>query len=147
MSSERRLKGTAHEYRQRCASAPISGGVPDVDNRGMRRLAIHCQPASAIATQEVERWLEQEVQRLRAGTHHASVHLHRITATGSSGDVGTGWLIELDATSGDPLDRERVDVVLRDLRLLGLRPTLLGALENGDSPTGPPEAVAKGGGS
>jgi hypothetical protein len=112
----------------------------------MRRLAIHCQPASAVPTQEVERWLKQEVERLRAGTPHASFHLHRITATESTGDTRTGWLIELDATSGDePLDHEHVDAVLRDLRLLGLRPTLLRALENGDSPTRPLEAEANGG--
>jgi hypothetical protein len=94
----------------------------------------------------VEQWLEQEIERLRAGTPHASVHLHRITATESTEDVGTGWLIELDTTSGrDPLDRERVAAMLRDLRLLGLRPRLLRALENGDSPSAPPETERNGG--
>ena len=121
----------------------MSRGVLDADNRHMRRLAIRCQPASPTPTKEVEQWLEHEVERLRAGTPHASFHVHRITATESTGDVGTGWLIELDATGGgDPLDREGVDAVLRDLRLLGLCPTLLRTLENGDTPAGPRELHA-----
>jgi hypothetical protein len=136
----------AHECRPGCASAPMSLGVFDVDNRSMSQLAIRCQPPTFVPTREVEQWLEDEVERLRAGSPHASFRLHRITTTETTENIGTGWLIELDSTTGDLLDRELVDAVLRDFRLLGLRPTLLGTLENEDSPTHTGERHANGGG-
>ena len=124
----------------------MSLGVPDVDNRPMRQLAIRCQPPGPVPKKEVEHWLEDEVERLRAGTPHASFRVHRITATEMTESAGIGWLIELDATcGGEPLDGERVDAVLRDLRLLGLGPTLLGKLENDDSLAHPGEQHANGG--
>jgi hypothetical protein len=126
----------------------MSTGARGVDNRSMRQLAIRCQPTTPRPTQEVEQWLETEVGRLRAGDPHASFHLRRITTTATDGSAGNGWLIELDATSGgDALDEERIDAVLRDLRLLGLVPTLLHSLEHqalSSHQAGPP---ATGGGS
>ena len=78
---------------------------------------------------------------------HGSIRLHRITTTESTEGVGTGWLIELDATTcGELLDGESVDGLVRDLRLLGLRPTLLRTLSNGDRSAGPrAERSANGG--
>ena len=103
----------------------------------MRRLAIRCQARDPVLAQYVEQWLEQDVQRLRGEVPEAILRLHRITGTEPTGDNGVGWLIELDATEGDPLDPDRVDGMLRDLRLLGLRPTLLSTLASGDFPVPP----------
>ena len=100
----------------------------------MSRLAIRCDPDATVATDEVESWLQHELELLRAAAPHASIRLHRLTETTSATDTGQGWLIELDAGhERDPLDRDRLGAALRDMRLLGLRPTLLGALENGAS--------------
>jgi hypothetical protein len=114
----------------------------------MRQLAIRCQPTTPLPTKEVEQWLETEVARLRAEDPHSSFHWHRVTTTATDPSAGNGWLIELEATSGgDALDEERIAAVLRDLRLLGLVPTLLYALGHqalSRHPVGPP---ANGGGS
>ncbi len=94
---------------------------------------------------EVEQWLEDEVERLQAETPHTAFRLHHITTTESTENVDNGWLIELDATTGrDPLNEERVDAMLRDLRLLGLRPTLLRALADDHSPPAPEEMHTQG---
>ncbi|MDQ4081872.1 MAG: hypothetical protein M3123_03140 [Actinomycetota bacterium] len=98
----------------------------------MSRLAIRCDPGTSVATEEVESWLQRELERFRAAAPHASIHLHRLTETKSTAETGDGWLIELDSGyEQDPVDRDRLAAALRDMRLLGLRPTLLGALENG----------------
>jgi len=108
----------------------------------MPQLAIRCQPTTPLPTHEVEQWLETEVKRLRAGDPHSSFHWHRVTTTATDASAGNGWLIELDATSGGyALGEERIDAVLRDLRLLGLVPVLLHTLEPqalSRHPVGPP---------
>jgi hypothetical protein len=79
----------------------------------MHQFAIRCHPCSPVTSGEIDEWLRAEVERLREQTPHA--------------DAEVGWLIEFDA-SGDeaPLDDELAQI-LRDLRLLGLQPTLLQA--------------------
>ena len=99
----------------------------------MSRLAIRCDPQPAVAADEVELWLQREVERFRAASPRASIRLHRLTATEATA-TGRGWLIELDNTSeGDPIDRDNLDAALGDMRLLGLRPTLLVTLESSDA--------------
>ena len=100
----------------------------------MSRLAVRCDPQTDVAAHEVERWLQREVERFRYVSPRASVRLHRLSATESTLKTGRGWLIELDSSGeGDPIDRENLDVALRDMRLLGLRPTLLVTRENSDA--------------
>ncbi len=102
----------------------------------MSRLAIRCDPVTAVAAEEGEGWLEQEVERLRLGTPRGSFRLHRVSGMDSTAEAGRGWLIELDAACDrDPARRDRLNASLRDMRLLGLRPTLLAAPENGEPPS------------
>jgi hypothetical protein len=116
-----------------CALTPIPAGVLDVDNRVMQRLAIRCTPCAPVATAEVEQWLDDEVAQLRASAPHAVLRLIRLTQTVSTGDIGIGWLLEIESTCGDEhLGREGLDSVLRDMRLLGLQPTVLRAPVTGD---------------
>ena len=124
--------GLGHEIQVRCAPVPMFHGACDADNARMRRVAIRCQPGVPAPTQELEQWLVQEVQRLREGIPDAILRLHRITGTEPTGDNSAGWLIEVDATEGDRLDRDRLDGMLRDMRLLGLGPTLFRMLESRD---------------
>src|SRR5687767_6292486 len=94
----------------------------------MHQLAIRCHPRSPVTTSEVDDWLHTEVERLRDQAPHAALRLLRLDQACPSGEAEVGWLIELDAAGGaPPLDEEALAQILRDLRLLGLQPTLLKA--------------------
>ena len=68
-------------------------------------------------------WLEQQVTHLRAEAPHGTIRLSRLTQ-GLPSPIG--WLIEVELDDDEPLlARERLAHVLRDMRLLGLQPTLL----------------------
>jgi hypothetical protein len=92
----------------------------------MVQLAIRCHPCVPVSADELERWLEQEVDELRADTSHATVRLSRLTQGGPGADLDIGWLVELELAEGEPLlAGHRLADALRDMRLLGLQPTLL----------------------
>jgi hypothetical protein len=92
----------------------------------MVQLAISCHPCVPVSPDELERWLEQQVDELRAEAPHATVRLSRLTQGGPSTDLCIGWLVELELAEGEPLLRgRRLADSLRDMRLLGLQPTLL----------------------
>jgi len=91
----------------------------------MSQLAIRCHPRGPVTTTEVDDWLHAEVERLREQAPHAALRVLRLSQAFPSGEADVGWLIELDPAGGaPPLDEEGVAQILRDLRLLGLQPTL-----------------------
>jgi hypothetical protein len=111
----------------------------------MPQIAIRCHPCAPIAAEELEAWLEAEVERLRASAPQAVLRLLRLSQQVPTGEAGIGWLIELDAASGvGPLEGDRLGTVLRDMRLLGLQPTVLRAGENGDTPPTDSDTQANG---
>jgi hypothetical protein len=74
----------------------------------MVQLAIRCQPRVPISPGELEGWLE--------------IH----TQDGPDAHLDIGWLIELELDPTEPLlAGDRLSQALRDMRLLGLQPTLL----------------------
>jgi hypothetical protein len=92
----------------------------------MVQLALRCHPFVPVSAGELEGWLERLVQDLHPDAGRGTVHLSRLTQGGPSADLDTGWLIELELPENDPmLAGERLAEVLRDMRLLGLQPTLL----------------------
>jgi hypothetical protein len=101
----------------------------------MVQLAIRCHPRMPVSAHELERWLEQQVRELRAEAPHATVRLSRLTQGRPGADLDVGWLVELELAEGEPLlAGHRLADALRDMRLLGLEPTLLapdGAWTNG----------------
>jgi hypothetical protein len=101
----------------------------------MVQLAIRCHPRVPVSADELERWLEQQVNELRAEAPHATVRLSRLTQGRPGADLDVGWLVELELAEGEPLlAGHRLADALRDMRLLGLQPTLLaprGAWTNG----------------
>jgi hypothetical protein len=101
----------------------------------MVQLAIRCHPRVPVSADELERWLEQQVNELRAEAPHATVRLSRLTLGRPGADLDVGWLVELELAEGEPLlAGHRLADALRDMRLLGLQPTLLaprGAWTNG----------------
>jgi hypothetical protein len=101
----------------------------------MPQIAIRCHPCAPIATEELEQWLEEELERLRASAPRAILRLLRLSQRVPTGEAGIGWLVELDAPNGArPLSEDGLAEVLRDMRLLGLQPTVLRVAESGDAP-------------
>jgi hypothetical protein len=92
----------------------------------MVQLAIRCHPCVSVSADELDRWLEQQVRELRADAPHGTVRLSRLTQGRPGADLELGWLVELELAEEEPLlAGDRLADALRDMRLLGLRPTLL----------------------
>jgi hypothetical protein len=92
----------------------------------MLQLAIRCHPCVPVSADELEPWLEKQLDDLRAEAPHATLRLSRLTQRAPGLDLEIGWLVELDLPEGEPLLRgPRLSDALRDMRLLGLQPTLL----------------------
>jgi hypothetical protein len=92
----------------------------------MLQLAIRCHPCVPVSADELEPWLEQQLAELRADAPHGTLRLSRLTQGAPDLDLEIGWLIELDLPEDERLLSERrLADVLRDMRLLGLQPTLL----------------------
>jgi hypothetical protein len=89
----------------------------------MVQLAIRCHPRVPVSADELERWLEQQLNDLRAEAPHGTIRLSRLTQGLPS---AIGWLVELELGEEEPLlAGNRLADALRDMRLLGLQPTLL----------------------
>ncbi|MBS1843512.1 MAG: hypothetical protein JST53_03750 [Actinobacteria bacterium] len=94
----------------------------------MSQIAVRCHPYAPVATEEVQKWLTEEVGRLREDAPDATIRLLRLSQAGPEGEIGVGWQIELGVTLSDaPLDQRCLADLLGDLRLLGLQPSVLRA--------------------
>jgi hypothetical protein len=90
------------------------------------QFAIRCHPCVPVSADELQPWLEKQLDVLRADAPHGTLRLSRLTQGGPNLDLDVGWLIELDLPEGEPLlTGHRLADALRDMRLLGLQPTLL----------------------
>jgi hypothetical protein len=109
-----------------CTLTPIAASSTGLDDSCMVQLAIRCQPRVPVSACELEHWLEQPVRDLRAEAPQATVRLSRLTQGAPGADLEIGWLVELELAEGEPLlAGHRLADALRDMRLLGLQPTLL----------------------
>jgi hypothetical protein len=105
----------------------------------MDQLAIRCHASSPVVSAEVDEWLREEVERLRENAPHAALRLLRLSQAVPAGKVDVGWLIEVDSVGGEPpLDADGLTHVVRDLRMLGLQPTVLHPAEGGAVEDGSP---------
>jgi hypothetical protein len=120
-----------------CTLTPIAVNPVGLDAWRMVQIAIRCQPRVPVPADELQGWLERQVHDLRAEAPYATVRLSRLTQGGPSVDLDIGWLVELELGEGEPLlTGHRLADALRDMRLLGLQPTLLapaGTWTNGRS--------------
>ncbi|HET8820098.1 MAG TPA: hypothetical protein VFM57_01000 [Thermoleophilaceae bacterium] len=91
----------------------------------MVQLAIRCHPCAPVSADDLEGWLDQQVDELRAAVPQGTLRLCRLTQGGPSSDLNIGWLIELELADGELLGGRLLADSLRDMRLLGLQPTLL----------------------
>jgi hypothetical protein len=122
------LVGLSHLRPAGCTLTPIAVNPVGLDDWHMVQIAIRCQPRVPVAADELQRWLERQVHELRAEAPHATVRLSRLTQAGPSADLEIGWLVELELGEDEPLlAGHRLADALRDMRLLGLQPTLLAA--------------------
>ena len=100
----------------------------------MVQLAIRCQPRVPVSAEELEQWLEQQVGYLRAEAPHGTIRLSRLTQGLPS---AIGWLVELELAEGEPLlAGDHLADALRDMRMLGLQPTLLSPTPHGFATNG-----------
>jgi hypothetical protein len=92
----------------------------------MLQLAIRCHPCVPVSADELEPWLKTQLDDLRADAPHGTLRLSRLTQSAPDMDLEIGWLVELDLPDREPLlTGRRLADALRDMRLLGLQPTLL----------------------
>jgi hypothetical protein len=109
-----------------CTLTPIATGLVGLDAWCMVQLAIRCHPRVPVSADELEHWLAQQVDDLRAEALQATVRLSRLTQGAPGADLAIGWLVELELAEDEPLlAGHRLADALRDMRLLGLQPTLL----------------------
>jgi hypothetical protein len=92
----------------------------------MVQLAIRCHPCVPVDAGELEVWLERQAEDLRAEAPRATVRLSRLTQSRPDANLDVGWLVELELDERETLlAGRRLADALRDMRLLGLQPTLL----------------------
>jgi hypothetical protein len=108
------------------------GYVCEVDNRLMTQIAIRCHPYAPIDTEDVQRWLNDELSHLRDGAPNAAIRLLRLSQPGPESEIEVGWQIELNGNGEPPVDDAALREVLRDLRLLGLQPAVLRGVGSGE---------------
>src|SRR4051812_23250077 len=108
-----------------CTLEPM-GPVPRTgDTRPMITLAIRCHPSVPVDAEDLEEWLEHQVEKLRAKAPHATVRLARLTQHLPNAAVDVGWLLELELEEVDRAQAEQLEESLTDMRLLGFQPTVL----------------------
>lgn len=94
----------------------------------MSQIAVRCHPFAPVASEELQDWLSAEIDRLRHDAPEAAIRLLRLSQHGPEGEIEVGWQIELGIASPEsPLDEQSLGELLRDLRLLGLQPSVLQA--------------------
>jgi hypothetical protein len=79
-----------------------------------------------VRGEELEHWLERELEELRRDISQGTIRLSRLINPLPTTDIGIGWMIEFDLPEHRfQFDWGRIATTLRDLRLLGFQPTLL----------------------
>jgi hypothetical protein len=92
----------------------------------MVQLSIRCHPCMPVAADQLERWLDHQVAELRCDVPHGTIRLSRLTQHLPNTDVSVGWLLELELVAEECGHlRPRIVAAIRDMRLLGLQPTLM----------------------
>jgi hypothetical protein len=105
---------------------PIPARASAVDNQGMVQFAIRCHRYVPVDVDELEHWFEQQILDLRTDAPDGTVRLSRLTQHLPSRELDIGWLLEVEVPeTQSALARDRLLVAVRDMRLLGLQPTLL----------------------
>jgi hypothetical protein len=82
-----------------------------------------------VSADELDHWLERQVSHLRNEAPQGTIRLLRLTQELPDASLDIGWLLELELPEEEPLlGRDRLGDALRDMRLLGLQPTIFAPL-------------------
>ena len=96
----------------------------------MSCLLIRCRSCTPASTVELTGWIEDKVAQLSTSTPQAAVRLTRLVQDLPTATLDDGWLIEIrlegehEEEHSDSLTAS-LEEILRDMRILGLDPTLL----------------------
>jgi hypothetical protein len=89
------------------------------------QVAIRCHQCAPVETDEVEHWLGSELDRLRSQASGAILRMLRLSQPAPTGRLDVGWLVAVEAAEGDAVaGMHALDEVVREMRLLGLQPTV-----------------------
>lgn len=96
----------------------------------MSCLLVRCRSCTPASTVELTDWLEGKVDQLSADTPQAAVRLTRLVQDLPTATLDDGWLIEirLEGERGEERSDSltaSLEEMLRDMRIIGLDPTLL----------------------
>jgi hypothetical protein len=95
----------------------------------MVQLSIRCHPVAPVFADELEQWLERQVSHLRKEAARGTIRLLRLTQELPDVSLDIEWQLELELPEEEPLlERDRLADTLRDMRLLGLQPTIFAPL-------------------
>jgi hypothetical protein len=107
-----------------------NGAAREALDAPMGSLVIRCRSCTPASTTELTEWLEDKLAQLRTGTPRLQVRLTRLVQDLPAATVDDGWLIEVQREGDAPGEgsgplMDSLEEVLRDMRILGLDPTLL----------------------
>lgn len=96
----------------------------------MNALVIRCRSCTPASTVELTDWLEAKVADLREQEPRLLIRLTRLRQELADAAIDDGWLIEVelpaDPAGGLPAPvAATLEEALRDMRILGLAPTVL----------------------
>jgi hypothetical protein len=96
----------------------------------MLQFAIRCHPTVPVPSEELEQWLDLQMDKLRADAPTATVRVSHLSQALPSGDVEIGWLLEFEVPESERLlAHEHLAVTLTDMVLLGFQPTVLAPVD------------------
>jgi hypothetical protein len=112
---------------------------------GMSQFAIRCHRCVPIDVADLAHWFEQQIAVLRTISPPSTVRLSSLVQTLPDSEVEIGWLLEAET----PADEEQrvfthLRELARDLRLMGLQPTLLAPARSEDQRDALPPTVFNG---
>ncbi len=94
----------------------------------MARLLVLVRPPHHLELDEAEDWLRQEIAPLTSGVGVRSAALSRLASASRRWTQEWGWLLELEfedaQAAREAMADEACAILLGDLRLLGMRPTV-----------------------
>ncbi len=94
----------------------------------MARLLVLVSPPHHLQLDEAEEWLRQEIAPVTSGAGLRSAALSRLATASRRWPQEWGWLIELEfedaQAAREAVAGEACTMLLGDLRLLGMRPTV-----------------------
>jgi hypothetical protein len=83
------------------------------------------QRPNVLSEDEALTWARREMERLVDGDGIDSACLHRIGPGSHQEPPSFDWLLELELRSADVGDQRRLAELVRDLRMLGMRPVVV----------------------